>query len=956
MPGSMASQVMGWQRRMGTMASPFGASGEASNGNPVQIEMYLSGAWVDITSYVMVRDDNGNIAVTRGRRDEGSTAEQQTLTMTLNNRDARWSPRNPSGPYYGVIGRNTPLRVSVPDGLGGKSYRFQGEISAWPQSWDPTGTDVWTDVGGNGILQRLAQGPVPAVSVIRDAISAPISSLVAYWPCEDGEGSTSFASALVNGSAMVFSGTPTLASFDRFDASDPVPTFPSASAIGGVTKYDTSTVTQYQVRYLMYIPVDGLLDGDVISRIDMPGAIGSVEYLDVQYNAPPGGVGSFGGTGTISLLPRDSEDSLLGYSGTESVTLDVRNRMLRVSVEVSNNGTALAMTLRVLDLVQGVTDSATIGLVSTNVSRVVSVAIAPVTLGDTVGSAVAVGHVTVQTTITPIDDLGRALAPSGEAAGRRIQRMCGTAGIAFQSIGDLDDTVAMGSQTRLNSLSQMQECELADDGMLYESMSALGIGYRTRASLQNQDPQLTLSYTGFNLNEIPTPVEDDRYIQNQVTVTVGTVSQTYALATGSLSVQQPPAGVGPYGQEITLNLQNTGEALSQAAWRVHMGTVDEPRYPSISVNLAHSTFVNNPALKQAVLGLRVGDRVVVQNVPVWLPPGDVNQIILGFEETITHFEHRISLVCAPASPYKVGVLDDALAVIDTDGSALATAATSVDTTLVVAPSADQTGLWTTDSANFPVDVRVGGETARVTAITDWLSDTFTRSVSSAWGTPDIGPVWSATGGSASDYSVNGSAALATLSTVDVSRRTSITPVTVDFDVYCDITASAAATGDSLYGALTTRMLDSSTMYMARVEFTTSNTAILLLRKLYADATTDFGSYAVAITYAAGTYVRVRFQGIGTSLKVKAWPATDVIEPPEWHITGTDGSISNAYGIGTRSIRITGNTNAVSVAIQYDNFRIISPQNFTVTRSINGVVKAQVAGEDLRLATPTIISL
>lgn len=952
MPGSMASQVMGWQRRMGTMASPFAATGESSNGNPVQIEMYLSGSWVDITSYTMVRDENGNIAVTRGRRDEGSTAEQQTLTMALNNRDARWAPRNPSGPYYGIIGRNTPVRISVPDGLGGKSYRFQGEITTWPQSWDPTGTDVWTDVGGNGILQRLAQGPVSAYSLLRTALTNVLSgNLRAYWPLEDAADSTSIVTPLVNGSVMTFTGTPTFADYTGFPSSDPSPTLVSTVLAGGVAKYPDPTATQ--VRFFCHIPADGLVNGTVVCSIDQADD-GGAQIYDLYY-------GNFGGTGhgmTLHTMASDGTDLGVDLENT----FDVRGKRLYISIELQESGTAVNRALRIYDIDAAVTYDVTDSQALTHLLQVTRVQFGPASRsaasphGTTGMSAVSIAHVTVEDAITSNTLLGVYLNPIGETAGRRIQRVCGENGLAFQSIGDLDDSVLMGNQTRLNALSQMQECELADGGMLYESMSVLGIGYRTRASLQNQDAQLTLSYTGFNLNSIPTPVEDDRYIQNQVTVTVGTVSQTYALAAGSLSVQQPPAGVGPYGQEVTLNLQNSGEALSQAAWRVHLGTVDEPRYPSISVNLAHSTFVTNPALKQAVLGLRVGDRVVVQNLPTWLPPGDVNQIILGFEETITNFEHRISLVCAPASPYRVGVLEDVLAVVDTDGSALATAATSADTTLVVAPSAGQTGLWTTDSANFPVDVRVGGETVRVTAITDWLSDTFTRSVSSGWGTPDIGPAWSVSGGSASDYSVNGSAALATLSTVDVSRRTSITPVTVDFDVYCDITASAAATGDSLYGALTTRMLDSSTMYMARVEFTTSNTATLLLRKLYADATTDFGSYDIPITYAAGTYVRVRFQGIGTSLKAKAWLSTDALEPPEWHLTGTDGSISNAYGIGTRSIRVTGNTNAASVAIQYENFRIVTPQRFTATRSINGVVKAQVAGEDVRLATPTIISL
>lgn len=961
MPGRIAPQVMGWQRRMGGIAGPLSASGEASNGNPVQVEMLISGVWTDITGYVMVRDDSGNIAITRGRTDEGSVTEQSTCQLLLNNRDGRWSPRNPSGVYYGLIGRNQTVRVSVPNGYGGKSYRFWGEVSTWPQGWDPTGTDVWTDVAASGVLRRLAQGPAATHSVLYTALTGAFQgTLLAYWPMEDPEGSVTMSTPLVTGSPMTYTSSPTLASFDGFPSSDPLPLLTGVSFTGGVSKYDATSMTSYQMRYLLSVPASGFGDLDAISRLqvsEVAAGVSLLNYFDIHYNSPPGGVGSYGATGTLTLLTRDGDEAVIG--GNASISMDVRGRLLWVSLENSISGATMTSTLRVLDVETGVTDSAAITIGSTSMSRVVSMTLAPVTLDNTVGViAAAAGHLVLQNSITDITDLGRALYPNGETAGRRIQRICGEQGLGFDAVGDLDDTVAMGNQGKLNPLSLMQEAELADDGMLFENMQVLGLGYRTRVSLCNQDAQLTLNYTGFNLSDVPTPVEDDRYIQNQVTVTVGDIAQTYSLTSGSLSTTQPPVGVGVYGTDVTLNLESSEDALSQAAWRVHLGTVDEPRYPQISVNLAHSSFTSNPALKRAVLGLRQGDRVVVQNPPSWLPPGDISQIILGFNETISHFEHRLTFICAPESAYRVGVLDGAISVIDTDGSALAAAIASGDTSVYVAPSAGQSGLWTTSSANFPVDVRVGGEVVRVTSITDWLSDTFTRSASSSWGTPDIGPAWSIVGGgSASDYSVNGSAALATLSTVDISRRISVTPVALDFDAYCDITASAAATGDSLYGALTGRMLDSSTMYMARVEFTTSNTATLLLRKLYADVTTDFGSYDISsLTYTAGTYVRVRLQVIGTSLKAKAWPATDALEPPEWHITGTDSSISDVYSIGTRSIRSTGNTNAASVAIQYDNFRIINPQKFTVTRSINGIVKAQVAGEDLRLAYPTVISL
>lgn len=954
MTGGLAARVMGWQRRMRTAPGPLGASGEAAPAGPILVELFIDGTWVDITDYVLVRDDNGEIALTRGIRDEGGQTEQSTARLLLKNQDGRFSPRNPTGPYYGRIGRNQPLRISVPDGLGGKAYRFRGEVSTWPTSWDPTGTDVWADVTAGGILRRLAQGPASEHSVIYNAVTAPLApSVVAYWPCEDPEGSTRLASALTNGSGMTLSGTVALASYSGVQASDPLPDLSAGSLSGGVTKY--ADPTAHQVRFLLFVPQAGLTDGKVICAIDQQDySAGSPQFWELYYSAT---------SNSLTMRTHDADGNALGAELPH--TVDVRGRLMYVSVEQQERGTGVDRAVRITDVATGTVYAVTDSPGLTQLTRIVRVQFGPASrsvvgpIGTQFLPGVSVGHVTVETAITATTALGVRLNPIGEAAGRRIQRLCGESGIAFDWVGDLDDTVAMGAQGKANPLALMQECALADGGMLYENLAVLGLGYRTRASLYNQDPALVLSYTGYNLAEVPTPVEDDQRIANKVTVTVGGVSETYEETSGPLSTALPPAGVGEYGSDVTLNLQSTASGVlrDQAAWRVHLGTVNEARYPQISVHLSHASFTANPALRRAVLGLRQGDRVQIQNPPPWLPPDTIDQIVLGVEETLTHFEHRLTFMCAPASPYTVGVLDDAAARIDTDGSVLVAGVGSSDTSLVVGPAAGVTTLWTTDRADAPFTVQAGGETMTVTAVTGWLEDTFTRSVSSGWGSPDAGSAWSAVGGgSASDYLVNGTAGVHVLSTVEVSRRTAVTAAGPDFDVYCDLTTSALALGDSLYGAVTARMLDSSNMYMARLEFTTSNTVILTIRKIVADTTTNLGTYTVPVTHVAGAYVRVRFQGIGSALRAKAWPASDPVEEPSWGISVVDSSITEAYSIGTRSIRITGNTNLASVEIRHDNYRVVSPQKFTVTRSANGVVKSHAAGEDIRLASSVPLAL
>lgn len=239
----------------------------------------------------------------------------------------------------------------------------------------------------------------------------------------------------------------------------------------------------------------------------------------------------------------------------------------------------------------------------------------------------------------------------------------------------------------------------------------------------------------------------------------------------------------------------------------------------------------------------------------------------------------------------------------------------------------------------------------------WLHDAFGRTSASGWGTSDSGLAWVQVGGGTSaDYIVGSGYGSQVLATLDTSRRTAVTAIHADFDLYCDVTTSALATGDSLFGGPTARMVDASNMYQCRAEFTTGNAIVVSIRKILAGANTAVGStYTLPGAHVAGTFVRIRFQGQGSTLRAKAWLAS-APEPPGWHIEGTDTSFTAAAQIGTRSIRVTGNTNAADVAIRYDTFDVINPQVMTVDRSRNGIAKAQAAGEDVRLAYPTIVAL
>lgn len=130
-------------------------------------EAYLAGDWTDITSYVRT---SGGVQVTRGRKNEASQADPQQCTLTLDNSDGRFNVRNPSGPYFGTLGRNTPLRLGL---LAGRDAFGRTVSSSWG-TLDFGGTwNVGLGAGGTvafsdwNVGSGVATHSVPATAAYR---------------------------------------------------------------------------------------------------------------------------------------------------------------------------------------------------------------------------------------------------------------------------------------------------------------------------------------------------------------------------------------------------------------------------------------------------------------------------------------------------------------------------------------------------------------------------------------------------------------------------------------------------------------------------------------------------------------------------------------------------------------------------------------------------------------------
>lgn len=874
---------------------------------PVKVELQLGGVWTDVTAYVRVED---RITITRGRRDEAGSFEPGECSLVFNNQAGRFSPRNPAGPYYGLLTRNTPIRISAmsfpttrlyttaasdrmfaPDtaglsitgdidlrveaalnswavdagtslvnkmgtpgqrgyrlgvfsgglifidwsadgtnelflnsnvalprtvgrqairatldvdngasgktatfyyastiagpwtqlgdavtsagttsifngtdtlkvgatgatiaatgafyaaevrqGIGGtvranpdftaqtngatsfadavgntwtiengaaltdRRYRFHGEVPSWPQEWDISERDVWVSVQAAGVLRRLGQGAAPLLGPIQRSVLRDTANTKAYWPLEDQTGSTSIASGLPAGPAMVIEGSPRLAQSEVFAASGPLPEMAQAYFLGPVTPY-TATGT-LNARCLLYVPAAGDVDQSVIMRVF---TTGTAAWWDVVLSA----------AGSLTVKAYDNAGTLILSSGA---AFGVNGKQLVVVLELVQNGANIDWTLTTVSLVSGagLLWSGTLNTRTAGAATYVQVN-ASLTLDETV-----IGHVTVRS--AGASDVDLVLGGyAGETAGSRIERLCSEEGVPFAGGGGAD-SVAMGVQRADQLLTLLAECEASDMGQLYESRDQPGLAYRSRNSRAIQSAALALNYSA--LREL-NPVEDDQNTRNDITVSrIGGSSARATVDTGPLSTQAPPNGVGRYDEQVDLSLDTDAQCADQANLRVTMGTIDEPRYPVLSVQLAGTAFAASAALMEDALDVDHGDRITVTGAPVWVPRGTIDQHTIGQVETLGVREYRIDYVCQPATP--IGAADLWTATTfrwAADGSTLNATMTTTATSVTVATEAGKP-LWTT--TDVPLDIVVGGEQITVGAISGASSpqtfSSLTRSV------------------------------------------------------------------------------------------------------------------------------------------------------------------------------------------------------------------------------------
>ncbi|MET8278286.1 hypothetical protein [Micromonospora sp. NPDC005174] len=619
--------------------------------------------------------------------------------------------------------------------------RFSGTADQWQPTYLPTGEvgqmESAMRITASGILRRLQQGTPPSKSALRRTIGG--SSPVAYWPGEDGILSSQAGSATAGAAPLVVDGVVDFTPVQDY----------TAFAGSNTTRYGTTALANLKSGGSLH----ARLTADATAATAAVWTVGTTAQVDTL-SVLSGDVvvlewTTNGGTYTrwrlqVTTSLRTQVIAITAGGAATTLIDDASATPAFVHYAVSASVSAGTVTVRLYR-----DSSAPSTTFAGSIGGVTSVAVNPT--GSSSTSDMPAGHIAVWATgalpVTRaafIDSYGGVVREArrswlGETAVARLVRLAAEDGITVDTVLPPGDAVQrMGWQAVGTALDLYRECEDADGGILQEQ--GFRLAYLTRAARYNRPTDLTVDLATYAVSESDaddplTPIYDDQDVRNRWTV---------ERAEGSFAVADDVASQrrGLYDDSIRLNLDSDAQLPHQAAWRVHLDADPDLRESTFPVDLAA-----NPTLLDGWLSCQVGSRIVRINPPAQHRPGPLDRIVMGWSETIGPRSWLVQVVPGPAVPWDVAVADDPAQRPAADGASLTSTVSASATSLSISRSSGVG--FTTDPTDFPLDLVVGGEQVRVSAIsgtgspqTATVSARAVNGVSRSWPAGTTVDVWS----------------------------------------------------------------------------------------------------------------------------------------------------------------------------------------------------------------------
>lgn len=746
--------------------------------------------WVEITGYV---EQESPISINPGRADGLSDVNNTTCTLTVDNTDGRFSEANVGGPWYGQIHKGNWLKVEVTPPSGTVSQRFVGFINGLPNQW--VGETQKGQITASDRFEKLGAAKKLISSIQHEVLSDPnlvgSGSIHGYWNLHEGQGALTFGDTSGQGAqhlvAASSGGVAAGVGFTAANADGPgfdglrAVSFTPLNPVGGISNtgtYLTAPITSptngtWNLSTGAYTGLYGTLEMWFQLPVSVPG--GNYEVL-ASFNDP---ATSFGVTIVVSnhkliVAPGGTNNTnQAGYSidffNYPFVVDDGEWHHLITGVAATPNGagSGWASMVAIVDGVwarTGVQSNSFAGAVTSgNFTQLVIGAGYSSSTGPGVASF---GQANIAEVAWYWSDLWNATPANGRPPDALTHYQAGTTGFSGEStdvriarlaryIGLPQQTYSLTSDSFIKvpgsptTLGKVQSYIPATTPWLNLSPGAHQVGSQSisgRAVLDvmreaartenmplyvNRAGYLTLQNSTIRQNTSPAwsvdvhdldgstaQANDFAYLTNQMTVTPNSLAEQTVIGAAGSAGQLSQAKYGEYDGSVATASVNPVEAQSLGLGVIQLRADPPPRLAPLAIEAA--TLALEPgygsAWYDAVLATDISTAVRVTNAPAALGGGNYDCLVEGWTETIVAGQHlfQFNVSTIPGPTYQ---LDDALlGRLDTDGTSLVGALNPTATTFTAAVATTTSAAWTTAAADFPFDILMGTEQMTVTAV------------------------------------------------------------------------------------------------------------------------------------------------------------------------------------------------------------------------------------------------
>jgi len=599
-----------------------------------------SRSWTDVSGYVELED---LISIARGREDEFGTTNANSLTLTLDNTDGRFTATRVASPYYPNVKIGRPIRVTVTPPGGTASVRFLGYIDTWPVAWDNTDVFAKATISATSRTARLGEG-VELRSIVEEEILTDSPAI--YCTMGEPEGATSANDS--TGSSV-----------------GPLETTGTGAAVvfGSATGPGTDGLTAVTFAGGKYLA--GSISTGIPTSVSLECFFSATSASDMRL-----------------AFVRNAGDTMFQFiylQISSGIVTAAAQGVIGLSVSSAgtyNDGAVHHALLTVQDAgpIELFVDGVSQGTFGASSAFDMTDAFSLVTVGaDSTGANRLTGSVSHVAFFTPSLSAGRATAHAAagltgfvnETPAARLTRYASYAGIDPAEI-DAEtgaSTLTHIDTTGITAIDAMRKVESTEGGVLFDGKDGTLV-FHGRGHRYDAVSEFTVYASLGQVGEGVQPTVDRSALRNDVTA---------ALADGTVTARvKDDSSIGDYGlgrDSVELHTADVDAPYARATWLTNSYKEPSVRIGSLEVDVmgmvgslyGSGLYGSGPygANLPAFLAADIGSRFTVADMPSQAAETDTDYFVEGYTETIGVGTWTATLNVSPARVFEVFTLDDA---------------------------------------------------------------------------------------------------------------------------------------------------------------------------------------------------------------------------------------------------------------------------------------------------------